>query len=314
MTSPPNLSQQVVLITGASAGIGAALAQALARQFSGVRLILSARRKNELESVAESCRQAGAEVAVLECDLADSDRVRVLGRDALATWGRIDSLVNNAGYGQMTPIELTTPEMARRQFAVNFHAPLLLSQAAIPAMRSQGGGRIVNISSFGGRMAFPVEGIYSCSKFALEALSDVLRMELGGFNIQVSVVEPGPVITDFFESSLAGWRKLLFQNPSLEATLYAPASGKLENIERQLQQLGWTPERVAGVILRALSDRSPRPRYIAATGGQIFVPLMAKWLPTSWRDRFWKHFYGIDLVEKEWQSRERDSALSVESS
>lgn len=310
MKSIPHLSQQIILITGASAGIGAALALTLAQRFSGIRLILSARRQNKLESVAENCRQAGAEVAIFSCDLADSEQVQALAREALAVWGRIDSLVNNAGYGQMAPLELTTPAMAQRQFAVNFHAPLILSQSLIPAMRSQGRGRIVNISSLGGRMAFPTGGLYSCSKFALEALSDVLRMELGGFNIQVSVVEPGPVITEFFE---VAWHEVLSHIPTPEATPYAPAFGTIETIDRQLQQLGWAPEKVACVILKALSDSAPRPRYLAATGGRIMVPLMTKWLPTAWCDRFWKRFYGIDRVEKDWQSRAADSVLSVES-
>jgi short-subunit dehydrogenase len=293
MIRAPHLSEQVILITGASTGIGAALAKTLAQEFTGIRLVLAARTVPKLEQVAQECRQAGAEVFIMATDLADINQVNALGQGAVDYFGRVDGLVNNAGYGQMGPIELMSPEAAKYQLAVNFHAPLRLSQLLIPVMRQQGGGRIINISSVGGRMAFPMGGLYSCSKFALEALSDVLRMELKGFNIQVSVVEPGPVITEFFQ---VAWEKVKTTIPEPEKTIYQPAFAKLEAIDSQLHRLGWTPEKVAQVILRSLKDSPPRPRYLAATGGSIFVPLMTKFMPTWFTDAFWKHFYGIDEV------------------
>ncbi len=298
MTHTPHISEQVVLITGASAGIGEALAKSLAVKFSGIRLVLAARRQEKLEQVASDCRQMGAQVLVIGTDMAEIEQVKALAQGAIKHFGRVDSLVNNAGYGQMGPIELVSPEAAKQQFAVNFHAPLLLAQALIPVMRQQGGGRIVNISSVAGRMAFPTGGLYSCSKFALEALSDVLRMELKGFNIQVSVVEPGPVITEFFQVARQQVQQTI---PHLEETLYQPVFAKIEAIDRQIQLMGWTPEKIAQVIVRSLTDRYPRPRYLAATGGSIFVPLMTKVMPTWFTDAFWKRFYGIDQVEKAWQ-------------
>ncbi|MGH2415324.1 MAG: SDR family NAD(P)-dependent oxidoreductase [Microcystaceae cyanobacterium] len=294
----PHLSEQVILITGASAGIGAALAELLATKFSGIRLVLAARRQAALEKVATQCEKAGANVLVIPTDMADPQQVNALAQSAVEYFGRVDALVNNAGYGQMGPIELVSPEAAKQQFAVNFHGPLILIQALIPVMRDRGGGRIINISSLGGRMAFPAGGLYSCSKFALEALSDVLRMELKGFNIQVSVVEPGPVVTEFFQVAGEKAQKTP-SNPA--AILYQPALTKLESIEQQTQLLGWTPEKVAQVIVRALTARHPRPRYFAATGGSFFVPLMTKFMPTWITDAFWKRFYGIDRVEKAWK-------------
>ena len=292
------LSQQVILITGASAGIGAALAETLAKQFAGIRLVLAARRQNKLEQVARQCRHVGAEVLVVPTDIADETQVKALIPSVLEKFGRVDALVNNAGYGRMIPIELVSLEAVHHQFAVNYYGPLLLIQALIPIMREQGGGRIVNISSLGGRMAFPGGGLYSCSKFALEALSDVLRMELKGFNIQVSVVEPGPVVTEFFG---VAWEKVRETIPEPEKNLYQPVFEKIESIDQQLQLLGWTPEKVARVIVRSLASSHPRPRYLAATGGSIFVPLMTKFMPTWFTDAFWKRFYGIDKVEKEWK-------------
>src|ERR687886_1018757 len=202
MTQSPPLAEQVILITGASTGIGAALARRLAAEYLGIRLVIAARNQEKLEAVATDCLKAGADVLVVPTDLAQLEQVKALAPKALERFGQVDALVNNAGYGQMGPVELISPEDAQQQFAVNFHGPLVLTQTLIPIMRDRGGGRIINVSSLGGRLAFPAGGMYSASKFALEALSDVLRMELEAFNIKVSVIVPGPVKTEFF--SVAG--------------------------------------------------------------------------------------------------------------
>jgi NAD(P)-dependent dehydrogenase (short-subunit alcohol dehydrogenase family) len=294
-------AEYVVLITGASTGIGAALAKTLATQYLGIRLVLAARSAEKLEAVATQCRKAGAEVLVVPTDVMQIEQVTALVETVLHSFGRVDALVNNAGYGQMGPIELIPVEATERQFKSNVLGPLSLIRALIPVMRNQGGGRIVNISSLGGRMAFPFGGLYSASKFALEALSDTLRMELAPFNIRVSVVEPGPVRTDFFvvanqqvEQAIASPLK----------TPYQSAFKKLEKLDQQVDSRAWTAEQVAWVILRALSDRNPRPRYVAATGGNILIWLMTKVLPTPIVDAFWQRFYGIDLVAKDWQKRQ----------
>src|SRR4028119_1421460 len=301
MTQSP-LSEQVILITGASSGIGAALARRLAAEFLGIRLVLAARNKEKLEAVATDCLKASADVLVVPTDMAQVEQVQALARSALDRFGRVDALVNNAGYGQMGPVELISPEDAQQQFAVNFHGPLVLIQAFIPIMREQGGGRIINISSLGGRVAFPAGGMYSPSKFALEALSDILRMELEAFNIKVSVIEPGPVKTEFF--NIAG-DKVDLNVPESGKTLYRAAIQAIKEIEQQTASLAWSSEQVAGVIIGALTHRNPRPRYVPATGGKTMLFLMRKLLPTKLSDFFWKRFYKIDQVEKEWKSRSR---------
>lgn len=295
-----SLSQQVVLITGASTGIGAALAQILAQRFMGIRLVLAARSAEKLETVATLCRKAGALVLAVPTDLQEIEQVEALATAAIAHFGRVDALVNNAGYGQMGPVELIPHQAAKRQFEVNVLGPLALIRALVPMMRDAGGGRIINISSLGGRLAFPFGGLYSSSKFALEGLSDALRMELAPFNIKVSVVEPGPVSTDFFvvaaqavEDSVA----------TPENTPYRAAFEKLKELEKQTSSRSWSSEQVAEVIVQALLHRHPRPRYIAATGGKFLLFLMTKVLPTKVVDAFWQRFYGIDIVAKDWQSR-----------
>ena len=290
-----SVSEQVILITGASTGIGAALAKALATQYPSTKLVLAARNESLLEAVANDCRQQGAIVLVVPTDMADTSQVKALAQKALDNFGTVDILVNNAGYGQMGPIELIPTEAAQRQFTVNFQGALTLTQALIPTMRNQGSGRIVNVSSLGGRIPFPVGGMYSCSKFALEALSDVLRMELKAFGIKVIVIEPGPVVTDFFR---VAWEEVQTTIPHYAETPYAPVFKNIEAIDRQLDLLGWSASKTANKMLKAIACSNPRPRYILATGGNMLVFLMTKVLPTSIRDAFWKRFYGVHKIKE----------------
>ncbi len=293
-----NLSAQVILITGASAGIGAALALSLAESFPGIRLILAARNRDKLDDIASKCRQYKAEVLVVPTDLSQGEQIQALAQIAQDKFSRVDALVNNAGYGQMGPLELLSIEDAKAQFAVNFHGALALTQALIPLMRDQGGGKIINISSIGGRIPFPAGGLYSASKFALEAMSDVLRMELAAFGIRVSVIEFGPVATEFFAVAKARAQASI---PDGEKTIYQPALAKLAQIEQQTASLCWSAQRAAQVIVRVLSSKNPKPRYLAATGGSTLIFLMTKVLPTWAVDLFWKRFYGIDLVAQQWR-------------
>lgn len=291
-----DLAEAVVLITGASSGIGAALAEVLAQKHSGIRLILTSRDRSKLEAVAAKCRQDRAKVTIIPGDLEKLESVEFLAKDAIALYKRIDIVVNNAGYGQMGPIELIPPQAAQAQMAVNFHAPLVLTQKLIPLMRSQGGGKIINISSLGGIIPFPTGGMYSCSKFALEALSDVLRMELKAFNIKVSVIEPGPVVTDFFK---VAWQKVIETIPDRDRTPYAPIFQNIAAIDKQLDLLGWSAEKTAQKIARVMAKANPKPRYILATGGNTLVFFMNKVFPTWIRDEFWQRFYGVHKIHFE---------------
>ncbi len=289
-----SLENKVILITGASAGIGEALAQSLASQYDNVQLVLAARNKSKLDKVAESCRQQGIKTLVVATDMAETAQVQNLAEKAIATFGTVDVLINNAGYGQMGAIELIPPAAAQKQMAVNFHGALTLSQALIPTMRNQGAGRIINVSSLGGRIPFPAVGMYSCAKFALEALSDVLRMELKAFNIKVIVVEPGPVVTDFFR---VAWQEVLQAIPNYVETPYAPIFKNIEAIDSQLEILGWSATKTAEKIIKAIAKPNPRPRYILATGGNMLVFMMTKVLPTSVRDAFWRRLYGVHKIK-----------------
>ena len=297
---------QVVLITGASAGIGAALAQVLADRFPKIRLVLAARSLDKLDATAAHARQSGAEVLTVVTDMAEPEQVKALAKGAIDKFGRVDVLVNNAGYGQMGPIELIPIEAAQRQFQVNVIGAIALIQALIPVMRDQGGGKIINVSSLGGKIAFPLGGLYSASKFALESLSDSLRRELHPFNIRVSVIEPGPVSTEFFE---VAEREVDILMPDGKNTPYRAAFENLENLDKLTKRQAWSSEQVAAVIVQAIVAKHPRPRYVAATAGGLTVFMMTKVLPTWLVDRFWQKFYGIDLVAKDWKTRQRQPSL-----
>ncbi|MBD1845097.1 SDR family oxidoreductase [Cyanobacteria bacterium FACHB-63] len=299
-------SSQVVLITGASAGIGAALAQTLADLLPNVRLILAARSIDKLEKIADRIRQSGVEVLVVATDMGQPDQVQALADIAIEKFGRVDVLVNNAGYGQMGPVELIPIESVQRQFQVNVIGAIGLIQALIPVMRDHGGGKIINVSSLGGRIAFPLGGLYSASKFALESLSDSLRRELEPFNIRVSVIEPGPVSTEFFD---VVDREVHSTIPHGKNTPYRAAFEQLKNLDKITKRQAWSSERVATVIAKAIVAKSPRSRYIAATAGGLTVFMMTKALPTWIVDRFWQRFYGIDRVAKEWKTRHRQPSL-----
>jgi len=287
------LANQVILITGASSGIGAALAQQLAAQYPGIRLVLTGQSVERLMAIARVCEQT-ATVLALPFDLSHTSEVGSLVQAAKEKFRRVDMLINNAGFGQMGPVELLPLETCKHQFEINFFAPLALIQAVVPLMRSQGGGRIINISSIAGRTAFPLGGIYSASKFALEAISDSLRMELEPFNIKVSVVEPGPVRTNFVAIAR---EKALQAIPQPEKSLYGVVFEQLESLEQRLAKTTWTDAQVSTVILRAMQAAHPHPRYVAAAGGALPVYLLTSVLPRRWVDRFWQKFYGIDLLK-----------------
>ncbi|MGD1922347.1 MAG: SDR family oxidoreductase [Pleurocapsa sp.] len=288
------LTNKIVLITGASSGIGAALAETLAARHSGIHLILTSRNQVKLEEVASRCRKNNAEVAVICSDLSQLEQVKFLAQKAIALHGKVDILVNNAGFGQMGAVELIPPAAAQEQFAVNFHAPLVLAQELIPTMRLHRSGKIVNISSLGGLVPFPAAGMYSCSKFALEALSDVLRMELKAFNIKVVVIEPGPVVTDFFK---VAWQKVQETIPNYSETPYAPIFKNIEAIDKQLDLLGWSGSKTAKAISKIIAKPNPKPRYILATGGKTMVFMMNKVLPLWIKDEFWRRFYGLHKID-----------------
>lgn len=200
---------RVALVTGASSGIGAATARVFAD--AGLRVALCARRKDRLEQLAADLTGRGAEATVHAVDVTDALAVRAMMEEVTARWGRLDVLVNNAGRGFSATLEQTTAEELRALMELNVVAALGATQAALPIMRRQGSGHIINISSIVGRRAVPYRAAYSATKFALGALSEALRVELTGTGIAVTLVYPiRTTETEFHEAEVqkVRWRPL----------------------------------------------------------------------------------------------------------
>lgn len=240
-----------VLITGCSSGIGAATALRLARK--GHDVFATARRPETLTELADAgCR-------TLALDVTDEASMTAAVDEVLADAGRIDGLVNNAGYSQSGAVESLDLDDVRRQFETNVFGLLRLTQLVLPAMRAQHSGRIVNIGSMGGRLTFPGGGAYHASKYAVEALSDALRFEVAGFGVQVVLIEPGLITTRFDEAATANMPAgegpyAAFNTAVAEATVAA--------YDGPMARFGGPPESVARVIEKALTARHPRPRYL----------------------------------------------------
>ncbi|MGT2463051.1 SDR family NAD(P)-dependent oxidoreductase [Sinomonas atrocyanea] len=193
-----DLNQAVMIVTGASSGIGAATARAAAA--AGARLVLAARRAERLRELAEQLPHAIA----VPCDVTDHAQLRAVAAAALEAYGRIDVLVNNAGQGLHTPLEDVDPEDFRAILDLNVVAPLVAMQAVLPAMRSQGAGSIVNVSSGTTLRVLPGAGAYAASKAALNMLSAVARAEFAEAGIAVSTVYPFVTATEFHAALRAG--------------------------------------------------------------------------------------------------------------
>jgi short-subunit dehydrogenase len=275
------MSTPTAIVTGASSGIGACTAQQLADR--GYRVYAVARRADRLAALAgvrePDPRRPG--ITPVSVDLTDDDQLVALVDRVTDETGRIDVLVNNAGYGAYGAVEDVPLEEGRAQFEVNLFAPARLVQLCLPGMRGRGSGRIVNLSSIGGKIYEPLGGWYHSTKFALEGLSDVLRVELQQHGIQVSVVEPGAVATEWGD----GAADALLRN-SRDTAYAAQAAG----VARVLAATARDPERatspdaVAAVVVEAATTSRPQPRYVVGAGARPAL-LLRRWLTDRAFDR-----------------------------
>ncbi len=195
MTTP--LQGKVVLVTGASSGIGEATALALAR--AGARVAIAARRRDRLDGVARRIADLRSESLVLEADVARPEEAESIVGRTVERWGRLDVLVNNAGMMLLSPIERARVEDWRRMLDLNLLGLMVATRAALPHMRRQKDGHVVNISSTAGRVANPDASVYAATKFGVGAFSEALRREVYRDNIRVTVIEPGAVATELRE-------------------------------------------------------------------------------------------------------------------
>jgi NADP-dependent 3-hydroxy acid dehydrogenase YdfG len=188
------LDGKVVVITGASSGIGEATAEALAGE--GATIVVAARREERLSDLVEKLNGDGGKALAVECDVTDEEQAHALIQRAKDEFGRVDILINNAGVMQLSKIEKGLSDEWRRMFDVNVLGLLYVTDAAVQVMKEQGSGHLVNVSSVAGRKSGPLRGAYSGTKFAVNAISEALRVELLEDNIRVTMIEPGAVETE----------------------------------------------------------------------------------------------------------------------
>jgi NAD(P)-dependent dehydrogenase (short-subunit alcohol dehydrogenase family) len=269
-----------VLVTGCSSGIGRCLADGL--QQRGYRVFATARKPYDVAALAD----AGFEA--LELDLASSASIRrAMGEVLVRTDGVVYALINNGAYGQPGAVEDLTRDVLRTQFETNFFGTHELTTLAMPAMRATGEGRIVQISSVLGFAAMAYRGAYNASKFALEGLSDTLRLELRGTNIYVSVVEPGPIRSRFRENALAAFRAHIDIEHSAHRLLYESVLRRLEGKKGRMPfTLG--PEAVLAKVVHALEVPRPRARYYVTKPTYVFA-WCKRLLPIRWLDTMLYH-------------------------
>ena len=272
---------RVVLITGCSSGIGRATAERLAR--AGWTVYATARR---LASIAE-LELAGCRL--LELDVTDERSMQTAVEAVEQAEGAVGVLVNNAGYSLSGAIESVPLAEVRQQFETNVFGLVRLSQLVLPGMRAQGCGRIVNVSSMGGRLTFPGGGYYHATKHAVEALSDALRFEVAGFGIDVVVIQPGLIRTSFADAAVGtiADRSGDPEGPYdvFNQTVAAVTSAAYRNASSRI--LGGGPDVVARTIERALDARHPRTRYRVTPSAAVFLTLR-RLLP----DRAWDALVG----------------------
>jgi NADP-dependent 3-hydroxy acid dehydrogenase YdfG len=272
----PNMGNQVskaVLITGCSSGIGEATARRLAS--GGWTVYATARKPEAIEHLSQNgCK-------TLALDVTDESSMQAAVDEVVRAEGAVGVLINNAGYSQGGAVEQVSMEDVRRQFETNVFGAIRMAQLTLPGMRAQRWGKVVNIGSMGGRLTFPGGGLYHATKYSLEALSDAMRFEVKGFGIDVVLIEPGLITTEFANNALAAGADNGAENPyaDFEAKVMALTVGIYES---PVRHLGGGPDVVAKAIEKAIKRRRA-PSRVKVTASARLTIMQRKLTP----DRVW---------------------------
>jgi NAD(P)-dependent dehydrogenase (short-subunit alcohol dehydrogenase family) len=264
-------NDRVVLVTGASSGIGRACANHLCRR--GYRVYGTSRRPSRATEGVESERADPAPLVMIQMDVDSDISVQQGIGSVLEGEGRLDVVVNNAGFGFAGAVEDTSIEEAKSQFETNFFGALRVCRAVLPVMREQRAGYIVNISSVAGVIGAPFQGLYSASKFALEGMTEVLRMEVRPFGVHVVLIEPGDFHTQFtaHRRQVAAFQQGSAYREQLEKTLEVIEADEAD---------GPSPDRIAHLLERIINTPSPRPRYPIGPVYERLAIILKKALPS----------------------------------
>jgi NAD(P)-dependent dehydrogenase (short-subunit alcohol dehydrogenase family) len=253
--------EKVALVTGSSSGIGLETALALAKD--GYHTFASMRDTSKAGELENAAKKENLSIEIIELDVDKEESIVSAVKKVVSDVGRLDVLVNNAGYGQFGCTEDVSVDDFRKQFETNFFSIVRIIQEVSPIMRNQKSGIIVNISSVVGRMGLPGFPAYISTKYALEGLSDCLRYELGQFGIKVTLIEPGAIKTNFFDSMKIQESKA---DPKYKVLTDHILSGL-----KMMAELGTAPAQVAEIIIKAIHADEILPRYIAGTDAAMFM-------------------------------------------
>jgi NAD(P)-dependent dehydrogenase (short-subunit alcohol dehydrogenase family) len=276
----------VAIVTGASSGIGEASARCLAE--AGFRVVVAARRGDLLEALAKEIEQGGGEALPVALDLGDETATHALVQRTLDAYGRIDVLLNNAGFSPAAANEQIPRSELRRTFEVNLFAALQLAAEVAPVMRAQGGGRILNMGSMAGSVAAPLAVPYAATKAAMDAATRGLRLELAPFGIHVVLIVPGFVDTPTFDNSRAASEHLRAD----EGNPYLKLMFDLDDFAQANMKKALPPEAVGRVVVQAATAARPKLRYYAPFSAHLQNTFLGL-LPERWVHRLLLRIYKI---------------------
>ena len=254
--------EKVAVVTGTSSGIGFETSLALARE--GYFTYATMRDITKSDKIKETAQKENLKINVLELDVDDEKSVKSAIAQILDQKQRIDVLVNNAGWGLWGCVEDVSVDEFKEQFETNFFSIIRLIQEVAPTMRKQSSGTIVNVSSVVGRIGFPASPAYISSKFALEGLSESLRFEFAPFGVDVIIIEPGVIKTNFMKNMKMAKKSEL-------DTVYKDITTKVVSGVKMMAEMGTPPKEVANTIVKAIKDKKPLPRYIVGNDASMFL-------------------------------------------
>ena len=275
--------EKVAVVTGTSSGIGFETALALARE--GYYTYATMRDTAKSDKIKELGQKENLSIDVLELDVDDENSVKTAIQKILDQKQRIDVLVNNAGWGLWGCVEDVSVDEFKAQFDTNFFSIIRLIQEVGPTMRKQGSGTIVNISSVVGRIGFPASPAYISSKFALEGLSESLRFELAPFGVNVVIIEPGVIKTNFMKN-------MTMAKKSEADSVYRDITVKVVSGVKMMAEMGTHPKEVADTIIKAVKDEKPLPRYIVGNDASMFLEAKKSKTDIEFENYLKKELYG----------------------
>ena len=275
--------ENVALVTGCSSGIGLETAVALARE--GHFTFATMRNLKKVEALEKIVKEENLPISILELDVDNKESMDNAIEKIIEQKGRIDTLVNNAGWGMWGTVEDVSIDEFKEQFETNFFSIVRMIQKIAPIMRKQKSGSIVNVSSVAGRIGFPVSPAYISSKFALEGLSECLRFELSPFGINVITIEPGVIKTNFFDSMKMAKR-------SDSNSVYNDITSKVISGVKMMAEMGTDPKEVANAILKSINDKNPLPRYIVGNDAMMFLEAKKMKTDIEFENYIKKELYG----------------------